>query len=251
MMRRRRFLFSLALMALSVTVAKAKVIWGGVPWTGKAATGPTPVVADGWKFFTPDEAALVEAISDRLIPADDLSIGGKEAGCAVFIDSQLAGPYGKAATEYRAGPFRDGLPQQGPQFSQTPAERYRTGLAAFDVAVKKAHANRRFIDLHPADQDTMLRQLEAGELHLTVDASSGGALKGLNGQAFNGQAFFGMVLGNVREGFFSDPIYGGNKDMAGWKMLGFPGAQYDFRDVIGRRGEKLDIKPISLIRKKA
>lgn len=41
-----------------------------------------------------------------------------------------------------------------------------------------------------------------------------------------------MLIQNVREGFFADPLYGGNKDMAGWKMLGFPGARYDYREEI-------------------
>jgi len=232
-MRRRGFLISLALLVGSVTVAKAKVIWGGMPWTGKSAVGPTPVVADGWKFFTADEAALVEAISDRLIPADDLSIGGKEAGCAVFIDAQLAGEYGKGSYLYLDGPLKQGLPQAGPQFNTGPAARWRVALTAFDKYVKSQPGGKRFGDLTATEQDALLKQFEAGSLDLPgVDSKQ----------------FFSM-LWNVREGFFADPIYGGNKDMAGWKMIGFPGAQYDFRDVIGKPGQKLDIKPISFIRK--
>lgn len=233
-MRRRGFLISLALLVGSVTVAKAKVIWGGMPWTHRGATGPTPVIADGWKFFHADEAAMIEAISDRLIPADDLSIGGKEAGCAVFIDSQLAGPFGQAATQFRLGPFQDGTPQQGAQFNQTPAQRYRIGLAAFDKYCVAQPDGKRFAALSGERQDGLLRQLEKGEI----------ALPGLP----DTKAFFSLILGNVREGFFADPIYGGNKDMAGWKMLGFPGARYDYREEIGKRGQKLDIQPISLIR---
>lgn len=235
-MRRRGFLISLALLVGSVTVAKAKVIWGGMPWTGKAATGPTPVVADGWKYFTADEAAMVEAISDRFIPADDLSIGGKEAGCAVFIDAQLAGPYGQGTYLYLTGPLKQGLPQAGPQFNQNPAQRWRAGLAAFDKFVKSQPGGKRFVDLTPAQQDNWLKQLEAASLNIPD---------------LNQKQFFSLMLQNVREGFFADPIYGGNKDMAGWKMIGFPGAQYDFRDVMNNPGQKVEIKPISLIRKKA
>jgi hypothetical protein len=73
-------------------------------------------------------------------------------------------------------------------------------------------------------QDALSTQLESGQLALgAVDSKS----------------FSNLVLQNVREGFCGDPIYGDNKDMAGWKMVGFPGAQYDFRDVIRRRGEDL------------
>jgi len=234
-MRRRGFLLSLALMWGSAAVAKAKVIFGGLPWTGSVTPPPEPVVADGWKFFTAPEAALVEAIADRLIPADELSIGGKEAGCAVFIDAQLAGDYGRGTVLYREGPFKAGSPQQGPQYRETPAERYRIGLAAFDAYVLKQHG-RTFSTLAPADQDALLSALEKGAI----------ALPGIDGKSF-----FALLLINVREGFFADPIYGGNKDMAGWKMLGFPGAQYDFRDVVGRRGQKLEIQPISLIQRKS
>jgi len=41
-----------------------------------------------------------------------------------------------------------------------------------------------------------------------------------------GQAFFDLLLQTPIEGFFSDPIYGGNRDMIGWKLIGFPGARY-------------------------
>jgi len=233
-MRRRGFLISLALFVGSVTIAKAKVIWGGMPWTGKASPAPTPVVADGWKFFTADEAAMVEAIADRLIPADELSIGGKEAGCAVFIDAQLAGEFGKGSYYYLTGPHKTGIATAGPQYTQGPAGRWRAGLTGFANYLKAQPGGKRFVDLTPEQQDNYLRQLESASIALPgVDVKN----------------FFTLMLGNVREGFFADPIYGGNKDMAGWKFIGFPGAQYDFRDVIDKPGQKLDIKPISFIRK--
>jgi gluconate 2-dehydrogenase gamma chain len=233
---RRKFLSSLVLMAAGIAVAKARVIFGGMPWFKDPVVLPEPVVPDGWKFFSAGEVATVEAIADRLIPADELSIGGKEAGCALFIDRQLSGDYGRAATQYRLGEIRPGVPSQGPQFKDTPAERYRAGLKSLDDHCKQSFGGKAFNELSSAQQDALLTQLEAGSLKLaTVDS----------------KAFFNMVLQNVREGFFADPIYGGNKDMAGWKMLGFPGAQYDFRDVIGRQGEDLKIIPISLISRKS
>ncbi len=67
------------------------------------------------EVFHAAEAATVEAFVDRLIPADDLSPGGKDCGCAVFIDRQLAGPYGRFDGYYMSGPFQDGTKQQGPQ----------------------------------------------------------------------------------------------------------------------------------------
>ncbi len=224
------------LMAAGIAVARARVIFGGMPWFKDPVMLPEPVVPDGWKFFTAAEVATVEAIADRLIPPDELSIGGKEAGCALFIDRQLAGDYGRAATQYRLGDFKPGTPSQGPQIKDTPAERYRKGLQSLDAHCRTNFGQKTFAALAADQQDGLLKQLEAGQLALAnVDA----------------KAFFNLVLQNVREGFFADPVYGGNKDMAGWKMLGFPGAQYDFRDMIGRQGEDLKIIPISLISRKS
>ena len=93
---RRRFLASasaLPILALGGTAA-ARSISGSLPWEAFAGEPPRPVNPLGWYVFTPGEVATVEAIVDRLIPADHLSIGGKEAGCAVFIDRQLAGSFG-------------------------------------------------------------------------------------------------------------------------------------------------------------
>ena len=63
----------------------------------------------------------------------------------------------------------------------------------------------------------------------------------------DGKALFELVLQNVREGFLSDPLYGGNKGMASWKMLGFPGARYDFRDHMDKKGQKLVFMPTSMV----
>ena len=43
----------------------------------------------------------------------------------------------------------------------------------------------------------------------------------------------------VPEGFFSDPVYGGNRNMVGWSMIGFPGTRYDYRDLVDRHNETL------------
>jgi hypothetical protein len=55
-----------------------------------------------------------------------------------------------------------------------------------------------------------------------------------------------MFLQNVMEGFWSDPIYGGNKNMIGWKLIGFPGARYDHRDFVSRHGEPYPLPPVGL-----
>ncbi|MCB8879798.1 gluconate 2-dehydrogenase subunit 3 family protein [Acidisoma cellulosilytica] len=205
-----------------------------MPWSASAGTPPPAAPAEPyvWEFFTADEAALVGAIADRIIPADELSIGGKEAGCAVFIDKQLAGQYGQGTNYYLKGPYRPGTPQQGPQTLETFAQRYRQGLAAMVAYCASKHSGKAFIALSADDQDALLHEMEGGAFYTGPVPSS---------------VFFNQLIQNVREGYFADPIYGGNKDMAGWKLLGFPGARYDYRDVIGRRGEKLDLEPVSLM----
>lgn len=219
-------------MLASAGAARANIIFGGLPFKRTRTPPPMPVdVHAPWAFFTGEEAATVEAIVDRLIPADALSIGGRDAGCAVFIDRQLAGDYGKSATWYLAGPAIDGTSQQGPQYTDTIGQRYRAALAALDRYCRAQHDSKPFAAVGRDRQDAILQGLENGSLKL--DGS-------------DGRMFFEQILSNTREGFLADPLYGGNRDMAGWKMVGFPGARYDFRDVIGRRGEDLKLAPVSI-----
>jgi len=233
-MKRREFLTSVAAlgMASSLPIAKAETVQGGQPWEpGKINTPPAPRKG-GLQYLTQQEFDTVGAIAERFIPADDLSISGKEAGCATFIDRQLAGDYGNAVAIYRLGRFVKGTPEQGPQSPLTPAQRYRQGLAALDAWTCK-NFSKAFVALSGEQQDELLRRMEANQLDLGPDVET--------------KVFFELLLQNVREGFLADPIYGGNKEMASWKMLGFPGARYDFRDLIGKKGKKLNIIPTSLI----
>lgn len=183
-------------------------------------------------FFTADEAALVEAAVDRIIPPDDRGPGGKDAGCAVYIDRQLAGPYGHAAGLYMSPPFMPGTATQGYQLPDTPAARYRAGLKAIAEHVKASFGGRTFPKLSPQDQDKVLSGIETGSIAL-------GAVDGKN--------FFALLLQNTQEGFFADPIYGGNRDMAGWKLIGFPGARYDYRDWVERHNEPYPLPPVSIM----
>jgi gluconate 2-dehydrogenase gamma chain len=233
---RRRFLTSAAAVSF-VTIASqayAQTIAGALPWHAFAGDPPQPSLS-GWYFFKPDEARALEAIVDRLIPADDLSAGGKDAGCATFIDRQMAGSYGDSSRLYTKGPFMPGLPTQGYQGEATPAMRYRAGLAAIDAYLRKAMDNRGFAELKADEQDRFLKDLEAGKIDLgQVDGK------------VNGAAFFNLVLQNTMEGFFADPIYGGNRDMASWKMIGFPGARYDYRDHVSKHNQPYPHGPMSI-----
>jgi gluconate 2-dehydrogenase gamma chain len=229
---RRSLMASAAFLLVTTTAVRAITINQGLPWAPGTATPPVPVRPGPWVFFTAEEASLIEAAADRLIPPDDRGPGGRDAGCAEFIDRQLAGPYGRGDGLYMRPPFMPGAATQGYQLPNTPAGRYRAGLRALADYVKDAFVGKLFKDLSPQDQDKVLAGLEQGSI----------ALKDVSATQF-----FELLLQNTQEGFFADPIYGGNRDMAGWKLIGFPGTRYDYRDWVERHNEPYPLPPVSIM----
>jgi gluconate 2-dehydrogenase gamma chain len=230
---RRQLLVSSAttLAVGAAATAKAATLNGVPQWVPFDHNGPMHYQTAGWQFFSAEEAREVEAIVERLIPADDLSVSGKDAGCAVFIDRQLTGEYGTFDRLYMQGPFEKGTPMQGDQSPLVPQQRYRLGLAALGEYCQ-ATFHKVFSALSNEERDKVLTDLEKGAIEL----------KGIDAKLF-----FQQVLGNTMEGFFADPIYGGNRDMVSWKMIGFPGARYDYRGYIGKHNQPLNLTPISII----
>jgi gluconate 2-dehydrogenase gamma chain len=230
---RRGFLTSAAAFCfLGGQPVRGREVGGRLPWQPEAAIPPALVRLGPWMFFTADEAATVEAVVDRLIPSDDRGPGGRDAGCAVYIDRQLAGPYGRGEGLYFAPPFLRGAATQGYQLPGAPAVRYRAGLRAVADYIRTAFDGRSFHDLAPGDQDMVLRRLEAGSIAL---------------DDVNGAEFFLLLLANTQEGFFADPIYGGNREFASWKLIGFPGARYDYRDWVDRHNEPYPLPPVGIM----
>jgi len=165
------------------------------------------------RFFTEAEAAVVAAAAARIFPSDDSGPGAQEAGVVIFIDRQLAGPWGRDAHRYTREPFDDGLTAEfGYQGKATPRDVYRQGLkelAGFDK-------------LPPAQQDEKLKSIE-------------------------NSVFFGALRRNVIEGMFCDPIHGGNVDMVGWQLIGFPGPRMsNANDIDKHFGEAFRPKLVSL-----
>jgi gluconate 2-dehydrogenase gamma chain len=228
---RRKVLGAMA-VALAGTpgAARAALLHGALPWTPEHTAPPGIVDPTGWTYFTADEASAVEALADRLIPPDPETPGGKDSGCAVYIDRQLAGGYGRDEGHYNAGPYREGYKEQGPQTSTTPADLYRQSLAALDKHCKSAYGGKAFAALTDEQKDKVIAGLENGSIKL-------GDKPG---------AFFKQLLKDTQQGFFADPVYGGNKDMVAWKMIGFPGAYYDYRDWIDRHNERVTLPPIGI-----
>jgi gluconate 2-dehydrogenase gamma chain len=171
-----------------------------------AASAPT--TAAGYVFLTPDEAAFIEAVVDHMIPADAFTPKGTDLGLHVYIDRALASGWGKGARLYMQGPWKQGTPNQGYQLPMTPSELYRAAIPAANAACVKAYG-RTFDRVTPEQREAFLVGMQQGKVTLE------------NGPPV--RTFFGMLYNNVMEGMFSDPIYGGNRDKAGWKLVNFPG----------------------------
>ncbi len=230
-LRRRDLLASTAWLMMSPIFARAGTISGQLPWRPDGGAPPIPVRPGPWTYFTGPEGTAIEAIADRIIPPDPKTPGGKDAGCAVFIDRQLAGPYGRQDGLYTRPPFMKGAKEQGPQGEAGPAQQYRSALAALDRHCRASRGGKPFAELPDDEKDAVLSGLESGQV----------ALEGVDGKAF-----FEVVLKDVQQGFFADPIYGGNRDMVAWRMIGFPGARYDYRDWVGRHNERFPLPPVSI-----
>ena len=157
---------------------------------------------------------------------------GTDCGVAVFIDRQLAGAWGTGDKTYMQGPWEKGVATQGYQSPLTPAEFFRAGIAATNAYCRK-NLQKEFDRLSAEQQNTLLRDLEGGKA----------ALDGISGQEF-----FNLLLATAMQGFFADPVYGGNRDKVAWKMVGFPGVVAIYSEHIKTyRNKKYDVEPKSIV----
>lgn len=203
---------------------------------GCSETTTSSATASGGKYsptyFTDAEWAFVQAAVDHLIPADQHGAGALEAGVPEFIDRQMEMPYGQGKLWYMHGPFHpETVPELGYQLSLAPRDVYRHGIDACNAWCTTQHG-KTFAALDAPTQVQVLEQLEAGKIHLDAVPS---------------KLLFSTLLQNTKEGYFADPMYGGNKNMAGWKMIGFPGARADFTDWVEQPGAKYPLGPVSIL----
>jgi gluconate 2-dehydrogenase gamma chain len=225
------------------TIARRKFLLGAGLAGTAAATGLTsaapataeipaaPAAPEPLLLLNETEHAFVVAAVDTLIPGDDLSPSGSECGCATFIDRQLAGAYGNGGRLYRDGPFVKAKPELGYQLPLTPQQFFRAGIATANEWSRQTYG-KDFDRLAPADREAALKAMEAGTAQFAGMAS---------------RVFFEALLQITMEGFFADPIYGGNRDMASWKMVGYPGLPATYRDDIKQYfGKKYDKPPRSI-----
>ena len=186
-----------------------------------AAVAPAPDT-DPFVTLTAAEAAFIVAAVDTLIPADELSPSGSDCGVAIFIDRQLGSAWGGGAKMYRSGPFHKGKPEQGYQLPLSPADFIRAGIAAGNEWSRKTYGH----DFDRLDADKRIEALKAME-EGKAEFSGIGA-----------KAFFARVLALTMEGFFGDPIYGGNRNKASWRMLQFPGLPATYANLIDEYRDK-------------
>jgi gluconate 2-dehydrogenase gamma chain len=185
-----------------------------------AADATTP----GYSFLNLEEAAFVEALVDHMVPADDLTPKGTDIGINIYIDRALAGGWGKGERLYMQGPWKRGTPNQGYQLPLTPAQLYRAGIAATNAHCRKTYG-KTFDALAEAQREEVLVGLSTGKISFDSGLPA--------------RTFWSTLYQTVIEGMFSDPIYGGNRNKAGWKLIGFPGVVAVHRENVEKyRGKK-------------
>jgi gluconate 2-dehydrogenase gamma chain len=165
------------------------------------------------RFFTAPEAKIIQAACERIFPGDESGPGATEAGVVIYIDRQLAGPYGKDKHRYTKGPWVESIPEHGYQGKETPQEIYRAGI-------KSLAGN--FASLSIEQQDLHLEKIQE-------------------------TYFFQLLRNHTVEGMFCDPLHGGNIGMVGWKLIGFPGPRMSYRYEIDKYyGKTYSTAPTSL-----
>jgi len=204
---------------------------------GAQQAAPAPAAAadaanPGYGFLNLEEAAFVEALVDHMVPADALTPKGTDIGINIFIDRALASGWGKGERLYMQGPWKRGAPSQGYQLPLTPAQLYRAGIAATNAHCRKTYG-KPFDRLDEKQREEVLVGLSTGKV--TFD------------DGLPARTFWTTVYQTVMEGMFSDPIYGGNRNKAGWRLIGFPGVIAVHREnIVKYRDKKFPADPVSI-----
>ena len=174
-------------------------------------------------FLNDHEARTVDALAARIIPGDETDPGAREAGAVVYIDRSLAGAYSALQGLYQSGVR---------ELDQLSRERHGTECAA----------------LGDAEQDAILQELDVVAETLPTEFDQHKAAADA-GDARQGRLsyFFAVVREHVLQGFFCDPVYGGNRDCVGWKLVGFPGAQWGYTEHQGELGYDATQIPIKTL----
>ncbi|SFE18846.1 gluconate 2-dehydrogenase gamma chain [Lentibacillus persicus] len=172
---------------------------------------------------------ILSQATERIFPEDENGPGAIGLGVPYYIDHQLAGLWGINAREYRQGPFYKGEPNQGYQSQLKYHEVFDLGIEALEK-YSQSTFNQRFTELEAEQQDEVLMAFDDNEVNMSVISSS---------------LFFELLRTLTFEGAYADPLYGGNKDMQGWRMKEYPGVQLSYTDQI-KSEDFIEIEPASL-----
>jgi gluconate 2-dehydrogenase gamma chain len=165
------------------------------------------------RFFTAAEARVIAAACERIFPSDTNGPGAKEAGVVIYIDRQLAGPYGADKYRYTKGAFVESVPEHGYQAKQNPRETYHDGIAMLGTNFDELPVEQQIDKLHSMEKTH----------------------------------FFQLLRAHTIEGMLSDPMHGGNAGLIGWQLIGYPGPRMSYRDDVDQHfGAEYRPKPASL-----
>jgi gluconate 2-dehydrogenase gamma chain len=206
---------------------------GALPQMAEAQQ-PAPAASQAavYSYLNLEEQAFIEAVVDHMIPADELTPKGTDLGINVFIDRALASGWGKGDRLYMQGPWKTGTPNQGYQLPLTPAQLYRAGIPAANAHCVKTYG-KTFDKITEAQREEFLMAWRGGKVTFEGGPPA--------------RTFFNMLYQNVMQGMFSDPIYGGNRDKAGWNLIGFPGViAVHYQNVEKFRDKAYVVKPVSI-----
>jgi gluconate 2-dehydrogenase gamma chain len=196
-----------------------------------AAVAASPSEPEAYLTLTASEVAFFSAAADTFIPADELTPSGTDCGVVTFVDRQLASAWGGGAKLYRNGPFRKGKPTQGYQLPLTPREFFAAGITVVNAWSRQTYG-KEFDRLNAQQRDAALKDLDAGKAKL---------------RNFDGKQFVDALLRICMEGFFSDPIYGGNRNKVSWRMVGYPGLPAVYSTLIeSYRNKRYVVEPQSI-----
>lgn len=180
-------------------------------------------------FFTRfEDFAILEQATERIFPEDDNGPGAIDLGVPYFIDKQLASSWGMNGKDYRQGPFPDS-DSSSDNSSLSRGELFINGIRKMNE-LSKERFDEAFNEAEEEEQIEILQDFEDGEVDMKGTGSD---------------SFFTLLRETTLEGVYSDPLYGGNRNMDGWKMKEYPGAVSSYSDII-EEDEFIKMDPVSL-----
>lgn len=181
-------------------------------------------------FRRGEDFETLAAAAERIYPEDENGPGAIGLSVPYFIDKQLAGEWGMNADDYMDGPYQpSSWDTHGYQTKLNRGEVFLVGLRRMQE-VSQQEQNETFVDLEGEVQDEILNMFDSGEVDIPGVRSD---------------AFFQLLRQATIEGVYADPVYGGNKDMMGWKMIEYPGPRLGWEEDLESE-EFLSLEPQSL-----